>query len=127
MALTSTNLKFNKATAVELGYPAFIRMLVNAATKQVAIQPCTEKSKHAVPFSKDESKQTYAVVIKAPALLTAVRKLSDTEAGSGAISFSGVLYPKERAVIFDLTNGTTPKRRNRKKKSGAVQTETKED
>ena len=127
MTLTSTNLKFNKATAVELGYPAFIRMLVNAATKQVAIQPCTEKSKHAVPFSKDESKQTYAVVIKAPALLTAVRKLSDTEAGSGAISFSGVLYPKERAVIFDLTNGTTPKRRNRKKKSGAVQTETKED
>lgn len=126
MTLTSTNLKFNKATAVELGYPAFIRMLVNAATKQVAIQPCTEKTKHAVPFSKDESKQTYAVVVKVPALLTAVRKLADTDAGSGALSFGGVLYPNEKAIVFDLTNGTAPKKRNRKKKSDANQTKTEE-
>lgn len=114
LTLTSTNLKFNKATAVELGYPAFVRMLVNAATKQVAIQPCSEKTKNAVPFSKDESKQTYAVVVKVPALLTAVRKLADSNEGDGAISFNGVLYPNERAVIFDLAKGSVPKKRHRR-------------
>ncbi len=117
LTLTSTNLKFNKATAVELGYPAFVRMLINAATKQVAIQPCSEKTKNAVPFSKDESKQTYAVVVKVPALLTAVRKLVDSNEGDGAISFNGVLYPNERTVIFDLAKGTPPKKRHRRKKS----------
>ena len=117
LTLTSTNLKFNKATAVELGYPAFVRMLVNAATKQVAIQPCSEKTKNAVPFSKDESKQTYAVVVKVPALLTAVRKLADSNEGDGAISFNGVLYPNERAVIFDLAKGSVPKKRHRRTKA----------
>ena len=117
LTLTSTNLKFNKATAVELGYPAFVRMLVNAATKQVAIQPCSEKTKNAVPFSKDESKQTYAVVVKVPALLTAVRKLAGSNEGDGAISFNGVLYPNERTVIFDLAKGSVPKKRHRRTKA----------
>lgn len=45
LTLTSTNLKFNKATAVELGYPAYVRMFTNAVTRQVAIQPCKESTK----------------------------------------------------------------------------------
>lgn len=116
MTLTTSNLKFNKATAVELGYPAHVVMYVNAATKQVAIRPCKENAKNAVAFSKDEKKQTYAVVLKIPALLTAVRKLADAEEGGSAISFSGELYPNERVIIFDLTQGKPAKTRGRRKK-----------
>lgn len=117
LTLTSTNLKFNKATAVELGFPAHVRMLVNAATRQAAIQPCKENAKNAVAFSKDKSKQTYAIVLKIPALLTAIRKLADVDENSGAISFNGILYPNERVIIFDLSQGKPAKTRRRRKKA----------
>ena len=119
MTLTQTNLKFNKATAVELGFPAYIRMLVNASSRLVAIEPCKETTKNAVPFSKDKTKQTYAIVVKMPALLTAARKLADVDEGSGSISFKGVLYPKEKIIIYDLSKGEPTKKRNRKKKDDA--------
>lgn len=117
LTLTSTNLKFNKATAVELGFPAHVRMLVNAATRQAAIQPCKENAKNAVAFSKDKSKQTYAIVLKIPALLIAIRKLADVDENSGAISFNGILYPNERVIIFDLSQGKPAKTRRRRKKA----------
>jgi site-specific DNA recombinase len=116
LTLTSTNLKFNKATAVELGYPAYVRMLVNAVTKQVAIQPCKENAKNAVAFSKDKTQQTYAVVLKIPALLTAVRKLSEADECS-SIAFSGTLYPNDKVIIYDLTQGNPVKTRKRRKKN----------
>lgn len=117
MTLTSSNLKFNKATAVELNYPSHIRMLINAVTKQVAIEPCKENTKNAVSFSKEKEKQTYAIVVKVPALLTAVRKLADTEETGGGISFNGILHPNERVIIFDLAQGKPAAKRQRRKKT----------
>ena len=116
LTLTSSNLKFNKATAVELGYPAHVLMYMNAATKQVAIRPCKENTKNAVPFSKDEKRQTYAVVLKVPALLTAVRKLVDADEAGVSLSFNGELHPNDKVIIFDLTQGKPAKTRRRKKK-----------
>lgn len=116
LTVTETNLKFNKATAVELNYPPYIRMLVNAEKKQVAIQTCKESSKNAVKFSKEKEKQKYAVVIKAPALQTAIRKLIAGE-GTSSVSFHGELFPNENIIIYDLTKGEEPKRRGKRKKS----------
>jgi site-specific DNA recombinase len=116
LTLTSTNLKFNKATAVELGFPAYVRMLVNAATRQVEIQPCTEKSKNAVKFSREKTKQTYAVVVKIPALLTTVRKLTEVDEDAGSLSFRGTLYPNEKVIIYDLSKGEPVKTRGRRKR-----------
>lgn len=116
MTMTAKNLKFNKATAVELGYPEYIRMLINAATKQVAIQPCTDKAKNAVKFSKDKEKQTYAIVVKVPALLTAVRKLADVDENEN-LSFKGMLYPNDKVIMYDISKGTPVKHRGRRSKA----------
>lgn len=115
MTLTSTNLKFNKATAVELGYPSYVRMLTNAATRQIAIQPCKENTKNAVEFSKDKEKQNYAVVVKVPALLTAARKMADLGEDAASMSFRGVLYPNDNVIIYDLSKGEPVKRRGKRK------------
>jgi hypothetical protein len=117
MTLTSTNLKFNKATAQELGFPAYVKMYIDAPTRRVAIEPCAKTAKNAVTFSKDESKQTYAIVLKVPALLTAARKLADTNENSGSLSFNGTLYPKDKVIIFDLSKGKPTKARRRRKKT----------
>lgn len=117
MTLTNSNLKFNKATAQELGFPAYVKMYIDAPTRRVAIEPCAQSAKNAVPFSKDESKQTYAVVLKVPALLTAARKLADADENSGSLSFNGTLYPKEKVIIFNLSEGKPAKTRKRRKKN----------
>lgn len=102
-------------TAVELGYPSYVRMLTNAATRQIAIQPCKENTKNAVEFSKDKEKQNYAVVVKVPALLTAARKMADLGEDAASMSFRGVLYPNDNVIIYDLSKGEPVKRRGKRK------------
>ena len=111
MTLTMKNLKFNKATAVELDYPAYVRMLIDATTRRVAIEPCSGKTTNAVPFSKNPKAQTYAIVLKIPALLAAARKLAGFDEESDSLCFRGTLYPEDKVIIFDLTEGRPIKRR----------------
>jgi len=119
LTLTSKNIRFNKATAVELGFPAFVRMLVDAGTRRVAIEQCYENTKNSVPFSKNAKKQSYSVVLKMPALLTAARKLAEVEEASDPVSFKGILYPEEKVIIFDLSEPFVVSRRyGRRKKVG---------
>lgn len=122
MTVYPSALKFNKATAVELGYPPHVRMLVNVATKRVAIQRCTEKTPNAVPFSQE--KQRYAITVKVPALQTAIRKLVPEIEGIG-YAFSGEVYPEEGVIIYNLEERMPAKSRGgrRKKNEAAENTE----
>lgn len=52
MTITDSAIRFNKATAAELGYPSHVRVLVNKSAKQVAIQACSADEENAVKFSK---------------------------------------------------------------------------
>jgi len=120
LTISGSMLKFNKPTATELQYPAFVRVLINAPEKKVAIQACTEKTKSATSFSKPEDKQAYAITIKNPAIVIAVRKLLPNLNQNDALTFNGTLYAEDEVIIYDLTNGTPIKRRNRNKKAEAI-------
>ena len=87
---------------------------MDATTRRVAIEPCNENSKNAVPFSKNPKAQTYSVVLKIPALLTAARKLAEVEELTDAVSFKGMMYPEDKVVIFDLSLPVVPKRRGKR-------------
>ena len=108
-------LKFNKPTATELSYPGFVRVLINAPEKKVAIQVCTEKTKCSTPFSKPEKEQSYAITIKNPAIVVAVRKLLPDQDPKNTLTFKGTLYADEKVLIYDLTKGEPIKRRKRRK------------
>ena len=45
-------IKFNSATFVDLGYPAYVQFYVDEKNKQVAIKVCKETDPQAVKFSK---------------------------------------------------------------------------
>ena len=72
MTITDSAIRFNKATAAELGYPSHVRVLVNESAKQVAIQACSADEENAVKFSKPADKQTGSINIKAPAVLVTI-------------------------------------------------------
>ena len=107
MTVTDSVVRFNKATAEVLNFPAQVKILINDKTRQIAVTPTTAKADNAVKFSKSEGKQTTSVSIK-------------VEAPEGEVSFAsvnGTTYPEDKTVIFDVANATagTMKRRGRKK------------
>ena len=59
MLITKDVVRFNKATAIALGYPAYVKVLINDKTKQFAVKPCKQSDANAVKFSKPEGKQTW--------------------------------------------------------------------
>lgn len=121
MTVTDGAVKFNKATAIELGYPAYVKVLINEKTRQIAVTPTTAKAENAVKFSKPESKQTASISVRDAALVAAIGQYFElAEAPEGEIAFqsvNGTVYPNDKAVIFDAANATagTMKRRGRKK------------
>ena len=118
LTITKSNIRFNKPTAAELGYPPYVKMLLNAKTNQVAIQECTEKDPAGVPFCGDSKKHNYAIFIKVPALLAEFRRLLDL--GDGSIySMTGITYPDEKAIIYDLKEATKEEAK-KKQKAGST-------
>ena len=121
MTVTDSAVKFNKATAIELGYPAYVKVLINEKTRQIAVTPTTAKAENAVKFSKPEGKQTASISVRDTTLVAAIGQYFElAEAPEGEIAFqsvNGTVYPNDKAVIFDAANATagTMKRRGRKK------------
>lgn len=117
MTVSGNMLKFNKPTATELMYPEFVRLLIDVSTKRVAIQTCTGKTRNAVTFSKPADKQMYAVTLKIPAIVIAVRKLLPELGENDSLTFRGKLFAEDKVIIYDLANGEPVKRRARRKKA----------
>lgn len=121
MTVTENAVRFNKSTAIELGYPAYVKVLINDKTRQIAVTPTTAKSDNAVKFSKPEGKQAASISVKDATLVAAVRKYFElAPSPEGEVSYqavNGTVYPNDKAVIFDATTATagTMKRRGRRK------------
>lgn len=121
MTVTDSAIRFNKATAEVLGFPAHVKVLVNEKTRQIAVIPTTGKADNAVKFSKPEGKQTASVSVKDNAPLTAIGKFFTlAEAPEGEVAYqqvTGTFYPDDKAVVFaaDEAVAGTMKRRGRKK------------
>lgn len=123
LTVSSSSIKFNKATAMELGYPAYARMLVNAKENKVALQAWPKKDDFSFEFSGPEGKQTYAISVKVPALLVEFRRYFSFEQNGQKQSYSlqGTLYPEEKVIIYDLGDAKVAKHRGPKKKKEATE------
>lgn len=90
------------------------------------------KYRNAIKFSNEESKQTYAIIIKVPAIQVEFRRMlpfEDDNGGKLSYTLNGTLYPDEQVVIYDIGDvkpETEKKRRGRRKKS-EIEAEQKEN
>ena len=50
MTVTDSVVRFNKATAEVLNFPAQVKILINDKTRQIAVTPTTAKADNAVKF-----------------------------------------------------------------------------
>lgn len=121
MLVTKDVVRFNKATAIALGYPAYVKVLINDKTKQFAVKPCKQSDANAVKFSKPEGKQIASVNIKDVMVLNSVLKYFKLdEPQDGQVTFQsmqGTFYPEERVAMFSVADAKAGvmKKRGRKK------------
>ncbi|MCI1674146.1 MAG: hypothetical protein LKI34_08035 [Bifidobacterium tibiigranuli] len=121
MTVMDSKIRFNKTTAIVLGYPAYIKVLINGKTRQIALQACTGRDANAIKFSKPEGKQTSSVTVNNKMLVAAIGKFFTFKpAPEGVVSYqtaAGRLDKDEKVVVFDAANAVagTMKQRGRKK------------
>ena len=105
--VTGNQIKFNSATHVDLGYPAYIQLFVDEKGKQFAIKACKENDPNAVKFSKPAGEQRYPIKITCAPAANAVRKVMEWAPEQG-MNVPGAIFADEGVIIFALEQAYAP-------------------
>lgn len=82
-SITANGLTFNKAVTMKLGLPAYARLLINAETKQVALQACGEETPQAIPFYRPKKNGVFSIRWNSQDLLATFKDLLDSDLQHG--------------------------------------------
>jgi len=117
MRIQPAKIEFNAMAAAEMGYPAYVRVLISPDATRVIIDPCREKDKYAIPFYREKrSKKTGAVLKNASISITdsglakGIRQKMKWAKGTyrcPAIRFD----EKPKTLFFDLSQADNTKRK----------------
>ncbi len=105
--VTGNQIKFNSATHVDLGYPAYIQMFVDEKGKQFAIKACKETDPNAMKFSKPAGEQRYPIKLTCAPAANAVRKVMEWPQDQ-SMNVPGAIFADEGVIIFALEQATSP-------------------
>ena len=100
-------IKFNSATFVDLGYPAYIQIFVEEKGKQFAIKACKETDPNAIKFSKGASEQKYPIKITCGPAANVVRKVMGW-ANEESWNVPGAIFADEGVIIYSLEQAFAP-------------------
>lgn len=100
-------IKFNTATASDLGYPEYIQMFVDAKSKQFAIKACKEDTPNALKFSKSAAEQRYPIKLTCAPAANAVRKIMEWD-NELSMNAPGAIFAEEGVIIFSLEQAYAP-------------------
>lgn len=125
LTITESFVRFNKAAVAELKYPAFVKILINEETKQIAIQASRANGVNSIKFSKPVEKQTGSVTLRVPAVVDAIKAFFDlrnpSELEVDTRVIVGVPTANSDAIIFNVSDAdqVISKRRGRRKTTAA--------
>ena len=104
--INGTGLKFNMQTAQELGYPAYVQVLISPKDKQFAIRPCKENDPSAVEFSKPKGEQKYRVMVRNAVILKSIREMAPWKDDNWNVP--GIFCAEDVAILYDLKAANKP-------------------
>lgn len=99
-SVTSNGVTFNRAVTLKLGTPAFVRLLINESTRQVALQVCDESTPKAVTFYKPKTNGVLSVRWNAQDLVATFKRLMESDLQHG-FRVNGELV-ENGLMVFDL-------------------------
>ena len=105
VSITKNGVTFNKAVIMKLDYPAFVQLLINHESKQIAIRACAEEEQNSTSFyKKKENSNILSVRWNKNDLLNTLQEITGWDLTNNAYKIDGVLIKEENAMLFDLNN-----------------------
>lgn len=118
MTIMLESVRFSKNVSSVLGFPEYVKVLVNYDEKKFAIQKCDEKDEHALRFATKRPGEASAVTLRNIDLLVATQKFFefpelDDPTRIAFYALNGIYYSDDQAIVFDVEtakSGTVGKR-----------------
>ena len=105
VSVTKNGVSFNKSVIMKLNYLTHVQLLINAATKQIAIKACLPLENKAQAFYNAEKKSNVlSVRWNAKDLLNTISDITGWNYEVESYRIEGVLIPEEKAMLFDFNN-----------------------
>lgn len=104
MHITQNGITFSRRLVEDMGYPQFVRPLVDVKNKAFALKVCKADSDNAMRFSKPKGEQKGAVQYHASAIRLMLRSImGDAWQEQNRYHTTGVWFPEAKAMVFDLS------------------------
>ena len=107
ISITNNGITFNKSVIMKMKYPAYVKLLINEAEKQIAVQTCEEDDDKSVQFYKEKSNGVLSVRWNAKVLINTIARLCDWDLRQTSYRVNGVLVPELNLMLFDLNEAVT--------------------
>lgn len=104
-SITPNGVTFNRSVVLKLGYPSNVQLLINKATKQVAIVACEKDADRAIEFYKGQygEKPVRSVRCNSKDLLNTLSEMMHWNLKEMSQRVEGKLLEGEQTMVFDLT------------------------
>ena len=103
VSITKNGVTFNKGVIKKLKQPAYVVLLMNAKTKQIAIRACNEETPNAVSFFKEDKKSNLlSVRWNGRDLLNTISEMMGWDLSSESYKVLGTHLIEESAMLFEL-------------------------
>ena len=108
VSVTKNGITFNKGVVMKLHYPAHVLLLVNANSKQIALQCCCEDTPNAAAFCSEEKRNSKVLSIRwnGRDLLNTIEDMTGWNLAKESYRVDGKLLPEEQAMLFDMSEAT---------------------
>jgi len=103
MHLNKRYLTFTRSLLEEMGCPPYVRFLVSANDRELALQACKPTDENAYKFSQPKGLQKKAKYCSsAPIKESIFAIISDMWDGNGFFGCRGTYFSEQKAMVFDL-------------------------
>lgn len=113
--IEDNKMRFTKPVAIELGYPGYVRVLMDAAGKRIAIQVAKGNESNVIKFSADKDNQKSSIIYQNVIMVDLIRSMMPSWEKGVKYRAKGVLSKEDKAIVFDLKTAEVYERFARKK------------
>ena len=114
--IEDNKMRFTKSVIIELGYPSYVRILLDDAGQRMAIQVAKGNESNVIKFSEDKDKQKTSIVYQNAVMLDLIRGVMPSWKVGTKYRARGVLSKEDKAVVFDLKTAEVYQRFTKKNK-----------
>lgn len=114
--IEDNKLRFTKSAIIELGYPPYVRLLLDDAGQRMAIQVAKGNESNVIKFSDDKEKQNTSITFQNTVMVELIRSVMPSWVKGTKYRAKGILSKEDKAVVFDLKSAEAYQRFHKKDK-----------